>query len=72
MLMKLYKTTDRDNVIRKTLTNEVEYQIKFKDRADVRTPIIVLKSDTFIDSLSVPVNTKTGISFITHRFNSFL
>ena len=50
MLMKLYKTTDRDNVIRKTLTNEVEYQIKFKDRADVRTPIIMLKSDTFIDS----------------------
>ena len=50
MLMKLYKTTDRDNVIRKTLTNETEYQIKFKDRADVRTPIIMLKSDTFIDS----------------------
>ena len=50
MLMKLYDTDDKDNVIRKHLTNEVEYNIKFKDKANVRTPVIILKSDTFISS----------------------
>ncbi len=50
MLMKLYNTRDKDNVIRKRLTDETSYNIKFKDRANVRTPIIILKSDTFIDN----------------------
>jgi hypothetical protein len=49
MQMFLYKTTDENNVINKEITDLKEVDIKFKDSTDIRTPIVVLHSDEYID-----------------------
>lgn len=48
MKIKLYNTSSGNNVINKDLENEIEYEIKFKDNTDLKTPMIVLKSNDLI------------------------
>lgn len=48
MLIKLYDTKCDNNVINKVLTNEREFDIKFKDRTDIIAPVIILRSDSLI------------------------
>lgn len=49
MVIKLYKTTDTNNTINKTLSNETEYTIKFKGVADIKNPVVLLTSETFLN-----------------------
>lgn len=49
MVIKLYKITDTNNTINKTLTNETEYAIKFKGIADIKNPVVLLTSETFLN-----------------------
>lgn len=49
MVIKLYKITDTNNTINKTLTNETEYTIKFKGVADIKKPVVLLTSETFLN-----------------------
>lgn len=49
MVIKLYKTTDTNNTINKTLTNETEYTIKFKGIADIKNPVVLLTSESFLN-----------------------
>ena len=46
MILKLYNTTDSNNTIGKTLTDEEIFNITFKDTFDIVNPIVRLKSDT--------------------------
>lgn len=48
MIVKLYNTNDTNNTINKTLTNETEYNVKFKGNADIKNPVLVLKSSTIL------------------------
>lgn len=41
-MLKLYSTTDSDNVINKTLIYKNEYPIKFKEVTSITSPIITL------------------------------
>lgn len=49
MKIFFYNTTSGNNVINKVLTNETEYDIKFKDSTDVKTPLVILRSDDIIN-----------------------
>ena len=42
-MLKLYVTTDGDNVINKTLQFKKEYPIKFKEQTSITSPTITLK-----------------------------
>ena len=46
MILKLYNTSDSNNTIGKTLTDEETFNITFKGEFDIINPIILLKSDT--------------------------
>ena len=46
MILKLYNTSDSNNTIGKTLTDEETFDITFKGEFDIINPIILLKSDT--------------------------
>ena len=46
MILKLFNTTDSNNTIGKTLTDEETFNITFKDTFDIISPIVILKSDT--------------------------
>ena len=46
MILKLFNTTDSNNTIGKTLTDEQTFNITFKDTFDIINPIVILKSDT--------------------------
>ena len=48
MKIKLYNTSIGNKVINKVLQNDIEYALKFKDNTDLKTPMIVLKSDDLI------------------------
>lgn len=48
MIMKMYNTSDSNNTINKTLSNETEYEIKLKGETDIKTPVVVLHSDSII------------------------
>lgn len=48
MIMKMYNTSDSNNTINKTLSNETEYEIKLKCETDIKTPVVVLHSDSII------------------------
>lgn len=48
MLMKMYDTKSSNNVINKVLENEKEFDIKFKDKTDIVTPVVILYSETLI------------------------
>lgn len=45
MIIKLFNTTDSNNTIGKTLTDEQTFDVTFKDTFDILNPIVVLKSD---------------------------
>lgn len=45
MIIKLFNTTDSNNTIGKTLTDEQTFDITFKDIFDIINPIVLLKSD---------------------------
>lgn len=49
MRILLYNTEDEVNVLNKTLTDETEYKIKVKRLTSVQSPIIRLRSDTYIN-----------------------
>jgi len=46
VILKLYNTSDSNNTIGKTLTDEETFDITFKGEFDIINPIILLKSDT--------------------------
>lgn len=48
MIMKMYNTSDSNNTINKTLSNETEYEIKLKGETDIKAPVVVLHSDSVI------------------------
>lgn len=48
MLMKMYDTKSSNNVINKVLENEIEFDMKFKDKTDIVNPVIILHSETLI------------------------
>lgn len=48
MKILLYNTSSANNVINKVLTNEMEYDIKFKDNTNINRPIVRLNSETYI------------------------
>lgn len=48
MKIKLYTTNSANNVINKTLENEIEYDIKFKDNTDIKNPMVILRSNDII------------------------
>jgi len=45
MIIKLFNTTDSNNTIGKTLTDEQTFDVTFKDTFDILNPIVMLKSD---------------------------
>lgn len=49
MIIKFYNTTNANNVINKILENETEFEIQLKDTTNVKTPKIILRSDTPIN-----------------------
>ena len=48
MKIIMYTTNSANNVINKVLENAVEYDIKFKDNTDIKTPLVVLRSEDII------------------------
>lgn len=50
MIISLYTTNSSNMLLEKELTNKIDYDIKFKDRASIINPTIILKSDTYINS----------------------
>lgn len=48
MLMKMYDTKSSNNVINKVLENEIEFDMKFKDKTDIVNPVVILHSATLI------------------------
>lgn len=48
MLIKFYNTKSSNNTINKVLTDETEYNIRFKDMTDMLFPVIQLQSDDLI------------------------
>lgn len=45
MILKLFNTTDSNNTIGKTLTDEQTFDITFKETFDITNPIVMLKSN---------------------------
>ncbi len=50
MQIILYNTENDNNVLNKTLTNSVSYNIKLKNDTNIQEPIIILKTDDIINS----------------------
>lgn len=48
MILELYKTIDDNNIINKTLTDMISYEIKLKDNVDIISPTIILSSETLL------------------------
>lgn len=48
MKIKLYNTNSANNVINKVLTDEIEYDIKFKDKTDIKNPMVILRCEDII------------------------
>lgn len=48
MIMKMYNTSDSNNTINKTLTNETEFNIKLKSNTSITQPVVVLHSNNII------------------------
>lgn len=49
MLLKLYNTNSETNRINKVLTEETEFDVRLKDKSSVVNPVLVLKSETYIN-----------------------
>lgn len=50
MILKLYNTNSSNNTINKVLTDELTFDIKFKDVANIQNPVIKLNSKTMVTS----------------------
>ena len=50
MELKLYNTVSSNNTINKVLTDEVTFDIKFKDVANIQSPVIKINSKNLITS----------------------
>lgn len=50
MILKLYNTNSSNNTINKVLTDELTFDIKFKDVANIQNPVIKLNSKTIVTS----------------------
>ena len=48
MIMKMYNTSDSDNTMGKTLTDETEYNIKLKGDTSITQPVVILHSNNII------------------------
>lgn len=48
MIMKMYNTTDSNNTMGKTLTNETSFNIKLKGETSITQPVVILHSDNVI------------------------
>lgn len=87
MIVELYNTKDSNNVINKTKTDLISYNIKFKDVADIQNPTIILRSETpiknnyacipdfdryyFIDSISIQPNNIYHLNLTVDVLESF-
>ena len=49
MLLKLYNTNSETNRINKLLTDETEFDVRLKDKSSVVNPVLLLKSETYIN-----------------------
>lgn len=49
MLLKLYNTNSETNRINKVLSDETEFDVRLKDKSSVVNPVLVLKSETYIN-----------------------
>ena len=49
MLLKLYNTDSETNRISKVLTDETEFDVRLKDKSSVVNPVLLLKSETYIN-----------------------
>ena len=49
MLLKLYNTDSETNRINKVLTDETEFDVRLKDKSSVVNPVLLLKSETYIN-----------------------
>lgn len=49
MLLKLYNTNSETNRINKMLTDETEFDVRLKDKSSVVNPVLLLKSETYIN-----------------------
>lgn len=49
MEIKLYNTKSENNTINKTLENETSFTIRFKGVADIKNPVVILNSSTFLN-----------------------
>ena len=49
MLLKLYNTNSETNRINKVLTDETEFDVRLKDKSSVVNPVLLLKSETYIN-----------------------
>lgn len=45
MLISLYKTKDSNNTLNKTMTDKLDFNIKFKETANILSPRIRIRSD---------------------------
>ena len=76
MLLELYKTSDRDNVINKTLTNKQDLQILLKRDVDIVRPELILSKIEGVNFndfnyCSIPeLDRKYFIRFITSMSNN--
>ena len=48
MIMKMYNTTDSNNTMGKTLTDETSFDIKLKGEVSITQPVVVLHSNNII------------------------
>lgn len=51
MIIKLFNCRDADNVLHKTLTNELEREIQLKDMSDIDNFSVLMHNDDSIDFL---------------------
>lgn len=87
MQIFLYNTTDGKNVVNKKLTDETEMNIKFKDKTDIKNPLVIIHSENpisfnyayipnfkryyFIDSIEVFPNSIYNVSLTCDVLESF-
>ena len=49
MLLQLYNTNSETNRINKVLTDKTEFNVKFKEESSVINPVLLLKSETYLN-----------------------
>ena len=49
MLLQLYNTNSETNRINKVLTDKTEFNVRLKDQSSIINPVLLLKSETYIN-----------------------